>query len=63
MTPGEDIRAVLVELPASEWEALAHLADADDRTLSQMATRLLRRALREALVGEGRQEEVQPCAR
>ena len=49
MAQVDDVRAVLVELPGREWELLAHLADADDRTLSQMATRLLRRALKEAL--------------
>jgi len=33
----------------AEWEALEKLAGEDDRTIIEMATRLLRRALREAL--------------
>lgn len=43
----EEVNATVVELPLDEWELLERLADADDRSVSQMATRLLRRALRE----------------
>ncbi len=46
MLRDDELHAVLVELPRTEWELLARLADADDRPVSQMASRLLKRALR-----------------
>ncbi len=47
------MRNVLAELRTDEWEQLCRLADEDDRTIVQMASRLLRRALREALKSSG----------
>ena len=38
--------ATVAELPAEEWEQLAALAEAEERTVSQQASLLLRRALR-----------------
>ena len=51
--PFYDRHEVLAALPEGEWQALEKLADDDDRTIVEMATRLLRRALREALAERG----------
>ena len=48
-SPFYDRHEVLAALPESEWEQLVQLAEDDDRTIVEMASRLLRRALREAL--------------
>ena len=47
--PFYDRHEVLAALPESEWEQLVQLAEDDDRGIIEMATRLLRRGLREAL--------------
>jgi hypothetical protein len=48
-SPFYDRHEVLAALPEAEWQALEKLADDDDRTIVEMASRLLRRALREVL--------------